>query len=117
VTKFIQVLTTVDSKRAADRIALNLLHERIAACVQIIGPIDSKYWWKSRIEQRREWLCIAKARANDYRKIEATIKMTHPYTVPEILSIPVSNGNTDYLEWVKNETSRNTKPGKKHLRI
>jgi periplasmic divalent cation tolerance protein len=104
VTEYIQVSTTVNSKATANKIARKLLDERLASCVQVLGPIDSHYWWKGRIERAREWTCFIKARASHYRKIEATIKRLHPYEVPEILAFRVLHGQADYLRWIEEET-------------
>lgn len=105
-TEIIQVSTTVDSEVAANRIALKLLGERVAACVQVFGPIKSSYWWNGRIERLREWYCLVKGRAKDYRLIENSIKKVHPYKVPEILAIPANRVNQEYLRWMIAETTR-----------
>jgi periplasmic divalent cation tolerance protein len=104
--KFIQVSTTVDSKKTANAIWKELLKRRFASCVQIVGPATSHYWWKGRIQQSKEWLCLIKARASDYRIIETCIKKMHPYDVPEIIALPVLYGESDYLNWVRVETAR-----------
>jgi periplasmic divalent cation tolerance protein len=109
MTEFIQVSTTVNSKETANRIVRKLLDERLASCVQVLGPVHSNYWWKGRIERAREWICLIKARAEDYRKIEAAIKKLHPYETPEILAFSVLYGLTDYLRWIRNETDRTPK--------
>ena len=105
----IQVFTTTNSRKNANEIVKTLLAKRLASCVQIIGPINSTYWWKGRLEDAKEWLCLIKASAKDYRLIEANIKKVHPYDVPEILAVPVLEGNIDYLRWVRKETARGTK--------
>ncbi|HEX9197126.1 MAG TPA: divalent-cation tolerance protein CutA [Candidatus Bathyarchaeia archaeon] len=115
MTEFIQVSTTVNSKERADKIASKLLDERAASCVQVLGPIQSTYWWKGRIERAREWICFIKARADDYRRIEAFIRKIHPYDAPEILAFPVLRGNADYLNWIKRETARKPKQSAKLL--
>src|SRR5216117_3005966 len=106
MTEFIQVSTAVDSKERANKIARRLLDERVASCVQVLGPIKSTYWWRGRIERAREWICFIKARADDYPSIEASIKKIHPYDIPEILAFPVLRGNAEYLNWIRNETAR-----------
>ncbi len=111
MTEFIQVSTSVDSEERADKIARRLLDERVASCVQVLGPIQSQYWWNGRNERAREWICFIKARARDYRRIEASIKKVHPYDAPEILAFPVLRGNAEYLNWIKRETARKPKPG------
>ena len=105
-TEFIQVFTSINSKIRANAIATKLLAERLTSCVQIFGPIDSAYRWKGKIEHSKEWFCLIKARANDYRLIETSIKKVHSYDVPEILALPVMDGNTDYSEWIRKETIR-----------
>jgi len=102
---FIQVLTTVDDEEKASKIAKVLLEKRLAACVQVLGPIASSYWWKGKIERTNEWMCIAKARAADYEKIERTITGIHPYEVPEILAFPICSGYPAYLKWIREETA------------
>ncbi|HYY92262.1 MAG TPA: divalent-cation tolerance protein CutA [Candidatus Dormibacteraeota bacterium] len=109
MTGFIQVSSTVNNRLAARRIAQELLQARLASCVQILGPIESSYWWKGKLEREKEWLLLIKARADDYRRIEAAIKKTHPYKIPEILAFTILYGNPDYLDWTRNETSRRTR--------
>ena len=105
-TEFIQVFASINSKIRANAIATKLLAKRLTSCVQIFGPVDSTYRRKGKIEHSKEWLCLIKARANDYWLIETNIKKMHSYDVPEILGLPVLDGNTDYLEWIRKETAR-----------
>lgn len=101
--QYIQIITTIDKKETAERIAKVLVEKRLASCVQITGPIKSTYWWRGKIETEKEWLCIIKSRKDLYKKIEKTIKQIHPYEVPEILAIPITRGSKDYLMWLGNE--------------
>jgi periplasmic divalent cation tolerance protein len=103
---YIQVVTTTDSADLASKIAQTLLENRAAACVQVVGPVRSKYWWKGKIEEAEEWVCTIKARSADYERIEAIISDAHSYDVPEILAFPVQRGSRRYLEWLDAETSR-----------
>jgi len=105
MNEYIQVITTVNDERKADEIARLLLTKRIVACVQIIGPISSSCWWKGQMVEANEWMCLAKAMAENYEEIQATIKSTHPYEVPEILAVPVHFGNPAYLSWIREETT------------
>ncbi len=105
MTEYIQVITTTNTEEEARKIQRVLVEERAAACVQVIGPISSLYWWEGEIEEAREWICLAKARARDYPAIESLIKENHPHSVPEILAIPVSLGNKGYLAWISGVTS------------
>ncbi|MDY6986213.1 MAG: divalent-cation tolerance protein CutA [Candidatus Thermoplasmatota archaeon] len=102
----IQVITTVESKRDAERIANVLVERHLAGCVQISGPIESTYRWEGRIERTEEWLCVIKSEKSIYDEVERAIKESHPYEIPEILAIPVIKGNKDYLEWLSKELKR-----------
>jgi periplasmic divalent cation tolerance protein len=104
MAEFIQVITAVDSEEKAEEITRKLLEERLASCVQTLGPARSRYWWEGKIEEAEEWLCLIKAKATDYDKIESLIKELHPYEVPEILATPITAGNPDYLDWLRRET-------------
>lgn len=104
--KFIQISTTTDTKQDANRIAHKLLNEKVAACVQVLGPISSTYRWKRKIERSSEWLCLIKARRKDYGRVESIIRKIHPYELPEVLGVPILDGSRDYLGWMTKETTR-----------
>ena len=106
--EFIQVITTTDQKEDAERIARRLVETRLAACVQIMGPVTSIYRWKGKIETAGEWLCLIKSRQENYGAIERTIRSLHPYEIPEIMAVPVMAGSRDYLDWLRAEL---TTPG------
>ena len=100
---YIQVVTTTDKKEDAEKIALALVEKRLAACVQITGPVISLYRWKGNIERAEEWQCWIKSKEVLYKEIEKTIKSNHPYEVPEIIAIPIVAGSGEYLEWLESE--------------
>ncbi len=64
---FIQVITTVETREDAERIAKAMVESRLAACAQVAGPITSTYWWKGRIEDATEWQCLLKTRGGPVR--------------------------------------------------
>ena len=99
-TAHIQVLTTVSSEEEAERIATDLLERRIAACVQVVGPILSRYRWEGKVEQAREWQCLAKTEAGLYDEVEAAIREAHSYDEPEVIAMPIVAGSPGYLAWV-----------------
>ena len=105
MSEFIQVTTTASTREEACRIAKALLERRLAACVQIAGPVESHYWWKGQLEQSAEWLCIIKTLRVKYASVEAAIRATHSYEVPEIVAVPIDAGSASYLAWLRNETS------------
>jgi periplasmic divalent cation tolerance protein len=100
MTDYLQVLTTVPTRDAARAIARLLLDQRLAACVQIVGPIESSYWWQGVIETSEEWQCVAKTRLDFYERLEAAILSAHPYDVPEIVATRIERGQAGYLDWL-----------------
>ena len=91
-------------QESADSIADAILKGRLAACVNIVPGIRSKYWWKGQLETDTESLLIIKTRDDLVMDLIAGIKEVHPYDVPEIIAFEIVEGNTDYLEWVAAET-------------
>jgi len=100
VTDHVQVLTTVGSEEDAERISIALVERRLAACVQTVGPIASRYRWQGKVETAREWQCLAKTEAARYPEVEAAIRELHPYDEPEIVATPIVAGSAGYLAWV-----------------
>lgn len=100
MNEYIQVATTVATEKQAGDIAGLLVEQRLAACVQVVGPITSHYRWQGKIETSGEYLCLAKSRAALYPEIEAAIKTTHPYEVAEIIALPIIAGSKEYLTWL-----------------
>jgi periplasmic divalent cation tolerance protein len=98
--RFIVVLTAVDKRRLAQRIADVLVEQHLAACVQISGPVTSTYLWQGKMEKTREYLVLAKTTRAHYPAVEKAIKALHTYQVPEILALPVAAGGKDYLAWL-----------------
>jgi periplasmic divalent cation tolerance protein len=97
---FIQVLTTTKTKEEAEKIAQYLVEQKLAACVQITGPIASTYRWKGKVETANEWLCLIKTLEDLYDKVETAIKKLHSYETPEIIAVPIIKGNSEYLSWL-----------------
>lgn len=100
---YIQITTTTETKEQAQTIAQYLVETKLAACVQINGPITSIYRWKGKVENTREWLCLIKTRNNLYNKVEAAIKSLHTYETPEIIAVPIIKGSKEYLNWINDE--------------
>ena len=98
------VFITVDSQETAQKITEKLLTERKAACVNIIPKVESYYWWQGEIESASEFLLIVKTRAELLDELVTLVKQNHPYTVPEIITLPIISGSEDYLKWVERET-------------
>jgi periplasmic divalent cation tolerance protein len=101
---YLQVLTTTEKKDTAEEIAQKVVAKRLAACVQIVGPIISTYWWHNKIEKSKEWLCLIKTKKELYNELESTIIEMHPYEVPEVIALPLVTGSKDYLKWLEDNT-------------
>lgn len=99
----IQVVTTTSERKDADAIATAVLEGRLAACVQVSGPIDSSYWWNGRIDTAREWLLTLKTRRDVFPKLEKLILALHPYDQPEIVATPIVEISSGYQKWLADE--------------
>jgi periplasmic divalent cation tolerance protein len=100
VPEHLQVLTAAGSEEEAERISAALVERRLAACVQVIGPVASHYRWQGKVEHAREWLCLAKTTAQRYPELEAAIRELHSYEEPEIVATPIVAGSSGYLDWI-----------------
>ncbi|MFH1968200.1 MAG: divalent-cation tolerance protein CutA [bacterium] len=98
--KYIQIFTTTENKKEAEKIADVLVKEGLATCVQIMGPIESTYIWKGKTKKSKEWLCLIKTKTSRYGKVEEAIKSIHSYKVPEIIATPIIAGSVEYLKWL-----------------
>src|SRR5215469_16613714 len=94
------VLTTVGVMEKAEEMANELVQRRLAACVNIIGPIRSIYRWKETIEREQEYLLIIKTTADRASALTAAFAELHPYELPEHVELAVEGGSVPYLEWI-----------------
>lgn len=88
----------------ARRIGRVLVEERLAACVNILPGMESRYWWKGEIESAQEAVLIAKTRAEAREGLLERVVALHPGETPCIVFLPVTGGNPDYLEWIARES-------------
>jgi len=101
---FVVALVTVPDVATAERIADALLAERLAACVNRVGPVRSRFRWKGALDAADELLLLIKTRASSLPRIEERIRALHPYEVFELLALPVAAGSAAYLAWLAAET-------------
>jgi periplasmic divalent cation tolerance protein len=99
------VLTQAPDAAIAADIARKLVESRLAACVNIGAPTGSIYHWRGRIETANEIPVAIKTRSALYAHVEAAIRDIHPYDTPEIVAIPIVDGDARYLEWIAAETA------------
>ncbi|RTZ69207.1 MAG: divalent-cation tolerance protein CutA [Aquificaceae bacterium] len=93
------VLITTPVDKGED-IANYIVENKLGACVNVVKEVKSLYWWKGNIENDKESLLIIKTSLEKLPKLTEEVKKIHPYTVPEIIALPVIGGNGDYLNWI-----------------
>lgn len=97
---FCVCLITVPEGEPAKKLARLIVEAKLAACVNLLPGVASTYWWEGKISESAESLLIAKT---DKLKVKALIKLVkanHPYSVPEVISLRIKEGNRDYLRWI-----------------
>ncbi len=100
-----QVESTTDSPEEARKIAAALVERRLAACVQVIGPIASTFWWEGRVQEAEEFLLLCKVPEARLSEATSLIEDLHGYDVPEVLAFEVARSSRSYLEWVTAEAT------------
>jgi len=100
------VLTTVGSSEKADSIAKVLVERRLAACVNIVGPIRSIYRWKEKVENEQEYLLIIKTTGERAAELEAAFADLHPYELAEHVELSIESGGAAYLAWLTAQVAR-----------
>jgi len=102
--RFVIIFVTCASRKEAEKIVGTLLKKRLAACGNIVGGVESKFWWKGKIDSAKETLLILKTKASKFKAVEKEVKRLHSYDVPEIIALPIIAGSGEYLKWIKRET-------------
>lgn len=92
---------TCAGRTEARRVAQAVLQARLAACVSIVPKVESHYWWQDKLEHAQEWLLMIKTVRAHAPAVAKLVKATHGYAVPEILFVPVSSGERDYMNWLR----------------
>lgn len=103
MTEFIQITTTTGKRHDAEQIASELVSRRLAACVQISGPVVSTFRWQGKVETAEEWICTIKTSRSKFAAIEAAFQKLHPYEVPEIIATSITGGSSGYLAWLADQ--------------
>jgi periplasmic divalent cation tolerance protein len=99
-----QVIVTVGDREAALTLARSCVEGRLAACAQVGGPIRSVYRWQGEVEEADEHFVIFKTSLAGYPALADFVNDHHSYDVPEIICIPITQGNPAYLKWVLEST-------------
>src|SRR5436190_16754573 len=104
MTPALLVLTTLPDRSVAEELAKQLLAARLAACIHVGAPVRSLYHWRGQIETADDIPLAIKSRAELYPKVQAAILASHPYELPEIVAVPISDALPGYLDWIAAET-------------
>ena len=99
------VLVTAPNEDEARRIANALVEERLAACVNIVGAIESVYRWEGQVTTDRETLLIIKTTDDRYEDLEQRVKELHSYSTPEVIAFKIERGSSEYLSWLRDSLS------------
>jgi len=95
--------TTVDSEKAAQRLALELVESGLAACVQIDPGVSSVYRWKGEVRCDAEWRLMIKFTADQTEELERLLYRDHPYETPEWVVVRADHVDPKYLKWARKE--------------
>ena len=101
---FVVVFVTAPNADVATTIARTLVSEKLAACVNIVPGLRSIYSWQGKMYDEAEILCIVKTRQALFPALRDRVTALHPYDVPEIIALPISDGSAPYLAWLQHET-------------
>jgi periplasmic divalent cation tolerance protein len=94
------VLSTASSEDEARKIALHLVEQQLAACVNVVPRIESIYRWQGKVETSREYLLLIKTTAEKFPGVRDAIRELHSYELPECIAISIEDGSDAYLEWI-----------------
>lgn len=102
------VYMTAGDEEEARRLARMLVSERLAACVNLLGSMQSFYWWEGRVEDAAEIAMVAKTTAERFPVLMERLTAEHSYDCPCVVALPVTDGNPAFLHWIVEETTRST---------
>lgn len=94
------VFSTIGTREEAEQLARELLHARLVACVNIVGPMLSLYHWHGELQREEEYLLLMKTAESLEGALTTRLQELHPYEVPEVLVLPIAAGSPAYLAWI-----------------
>jgi len=96
---YVVVFITVPEDKG-EELARFIVENKLGACVNRVPKVHSIYWWRGKVEEDSEALLVVKTSSEKFKELVKRVKEVHPYTVPEIIALPVVAGNPDYLDWI-----------------
>ena len=106
ISHAIVVFMTAPTLEEARMLAEKLVETQLAACVQILPEMESVYRWQGKVERQPEHLLLAKTTADRFAELEREVRALHSYDTPEIVSFPLTDGSSDYLQWLQESVNR-----------
>jgi len=101
MSRALLVFVTTPDLEQAQQIAGTLVSEQLAACVNIVGAIESIYRWKGEVTRDNEALMIIKTTDERYAALETRVKQLHSYETPEVIAVSIEQGSPEYLDWLR----------------
>ena len=98
--QYIVVFVTTKDISQARKIAQDLLEEKLIACANIMGGVQSFFWWKGKIDESSEVMLALKTRRDLFDRIVLRVRSLHSYDTPEVIALPIVDGSPDYLKWI-----------------
>ena len=100
MTDKIVVLVTTGNAEEAKRIARALVEQRLAACVNLLNPVESVYRWEGKVAEDAEVLLVVKTSRALFGAVRSLVESLHSYHVPEVICLPIIDGSPNYLNWL-----------------
>jgi periplasmic divalent cation tolerance protein len=105
VHEYVIVLTTLPADADGPAFARAIVDEKLAACVNLLSPMESVYRWEGTIERETERQVIMKTSKDRVVALWERVRELHPYDVPEFVVLPIVDGNDAYLRWIAESTT------------
>ncbi len=104
--EFLLVQTSCPDNDSAIALAQRIIKGKVAACVNVLPSVTSIYEWKDEVKQDSEILLLIKTTKSRYEDLQALICESHPYELPEVIAVPISDGLPEFLSWIDDTTTK-----------
>jgi periplasmic divalent cation tolerance protein len=104
-TSPVLVYMTAADVQEAEKIGETLVRQKLAACINILNPMQSLFWWQDAVQSEQETVLLAKTQSSLVEQLSDTVRKIHSYDCPCIVALPIVGGNPEFLDWIASETS------------